>query len=115
MISLDDGVPEWARTAATLLIGAGAAKVLAVWLENRRLAQRDFRETLVARISELESCVGGLQTRVGNLRVEVAHLQERLKVEEETVDRLSLENDELRSRLQDREDLDGPADPLPRG
>ncbi len=109
MISLDDlGVPDWARTLATLALGAGGAKILAVWLENRRLSRKEYRETLleqlkaqVARIEDLESCVGGLQTRVGNLRVEVAHLQERLRVEEQTVERLRMENDELRGRLDD--------------
>ena len=106
MISLDDGVPYWARTLATLALGAGGAKVLAVWLENRRLMQKEYRETLLGRITELESCVAGLQTRVGNLRVEVAHLEERLEDEEERADRLSLENDELRARLQDRDDSD---------
>jgi hypothetical protein len=106
VISLDDGVPDWARTLATLALGAGGAKVLAVWLENRRLTQREYRETLISRIDELESCVSSLQTRVGNLRVEVAHLEERLVVEEERADRLELENDGLRSRLQDRDDPD---------
>ena len=111
MISLDDGIPDWARFVATLALGAGGAKVLAVWLENRRLAQKDYRETLLARIEDLESCVSGLQTRVGSLRVEIAHLEERLRVEEGDVERLQRENDELRARLQD----DGPPHPFARG
>lgn len=119
MISLDDGIPDWARTAATLLVGAGGAKMLAVWLENRRLSQKEYRETLLSRIEDLESCVAGLQARVGNLRVEVAHLEERLRVESSLVERLREENDALRARVQDREDLDGdpdgPAHPFARG
>ena len=119
MSLLEDGIPDWARTLATLALGAGGAKVLAVWLENRRLTRREYRETLLAqieqqlaRVEDLESCVAGLQTRVGSLRVEVAHLQERLRVEETAVERLRRENDELRARLQDALEARGDPDPL---
>jgi predicted nuclease with TOPRIM domain len=105
VISLEEGVPEWARTLATLALGAGGAKMLAVWLENRRLSQKEYRDTLLSRIEDLESCVAGLQTRVGSLRVEIAHLEERLRGEEDDVERLQRENDELRSRLDDPDPL----------
>ena len=115
MISLDDGVPDWARFVATLALGAGGAKVLAVWLENRRLTQKEYRDTLLARIEDLESCVSGLQTRVGSLRVEIAHLEEGLQRESEAAERLQVENDGLRARLQDLEDPNGPPHPFARG
>ncbi len=72
----DHDLPDWLRSAAMLLAGAGGAKMLAVWLENRRLGRQDYRETLLERVRELETVVSGLQTRVANLRVEVAHLEE---------------------------------------
>lgn len=98
MISADD-VPEWARTLATLALGAGGAKMLAVWLENRRLTRRDYRETLEERIKDLERQVGALFERVGNLRVEVAHLEGALQDERERSERLDQENSRLRDRL----------------
>lgn len=98
---IEDSVPEWLRTAATLLLGAGAAKILAIWLENRRLTSKDYRETLLERVRELEGVVSSLQTRVGNLRVEVAHLSSQLDEERELAERLRRENDELRARLED--------------
>lgn len=70
-----DYMPEWVKYLIATLLGGGAVKWLSVYLENRRLASKDFRETLLERIRELETVVGSLQTRIGNLRVEVAHLE----------------------------------------
>lgn len=98
MLSTDD-VPDWARSAITLLIGAGGAKMLAVWLENRRLLRKDYRETLERRIVDLERQLYSLSERVGNLRVEVAHLEEALNDEQERATRLEHENLALRARL----------------
>lgn len=106
MIDPQDPIPEWAKALVTLLVGAGGAKMLAVWLENRRLSNKDYRETLLERVRELESVVSSLQLRVGNLRVEMAHLEERLADESELVERLRAENDELRARLQDAVERD---------
>lgn len=94
-----DDIPDWARTGATLLLGAGAARLFGVWLENRRLATKDYRETLLERIQDLERQLNGLNERVGNLRVEVAHLEEALEDERERVERLDGENERLRARL----------------
>jgi chromosome segregation ATPase len=94
-----EDVPTWARTLATLALGAGGAKMLAVWLENRRLTQRDYRETLEDRIKDLERQVAGLFERVGSLRVEVAHLEEALEDEVERANRLDEDNARLRARL----------------
>jgi len=98
MLSPDE-LPGWARTALTLGLGAGAAKVLAVVLENRRLSKKDYRETLESRIRDLERQVAGLFERVGSLRVEVAHLEEALDDERERSERLDQENARLRARL----------------
>lgn len=49
--------------------------MLSVWLENNRLKSKDFRETLMSRINDLELSHSSMQTRIGNLRVEVAHLE----------------------------------------
>jgi len=55
--------------------GAGLAKLAAVWLENRRMTGRDFRETLIDRIEDLERQVASCQTRIGNLREHVGNLE----------------------------------------
>lgn len=70
-----DYLPEWVKYLVATLLGGGAVKWLSVYLENRRLASKDFRETLLERIRELEKVVGSLQVRIGNLRVEMAHLE----------------------------------------
>ena len=111
MIGLDEGVPGWARTLATLALGAGGAKILAVWLENRRLMQRDYRETLEGRIQDLERQVAGLFERIGNLRVEVARLEEDLENELERSERLDLDNARLRARLMEVDPGDYPDPP----
>lgn len=96
-----DEVPPWASTLATLALGAGGAKILAVWLENRRLTRRDYRETLEHRIRDLERQVSGLMERVGSLRVEIATLEAHLDEEHQRSERLDQENSRLRERLQE--------------
>lgn len=71
-----EGVPGWLQTTITLAVGAGGARLLAVWLENRRLANREYRDTMLARIRELEDRVDRLMREEGDLRVKVAHLEE---------------------------------------
>lgn len=97
-------LPPWVESAATLLLGAGAAKMLSVWLENRRLGRQEYRETLLNRVRELEKDISALQDRVGDLRAEQARLEERLEDEQREVERLRHENDELRCRLEDLSD-----------
>lgn len=78
-------LPGWVKTTATLFLGAGAARLLAVWLENRRLEKREYRDTLLTRIRELEVEIKGMNQTVRDLSVELAlvkdenaELQERL-------------------------------------
>ena len=78
-------LPEWLKTTATLILGAGAAKLLAVWLENRRLTKKEYRETLLERIRELEKTISEMYQAVTDLRVQVALLED--------------ENGELREKL----------------
>jgi len=96
-----DHIPGWVETLAGVAFGAGGVKLLGVWLENRRLSKKGFRETLLERIRELEQTVSSLQVRVGNLRVELAHMEERVDREIQNSEALRFENDELRSRLED--------------
>lgn len=70
-----DYLPEWAKISIAALFGAGGVRWFSVYLENRRLGRKDFRETLLERIRELEKVVSQLQRRMGNLRVEMAHLE----------------------------------------
>ena len=70
-----DYIPSWLAPVLGAVFGAGGLKMLSVWLENRRLTRKDYRETMLDRIRELEKIVGRLQVRIGNLRVEVAHLE----------------------------------------
>jgi len=81
----DDYLPEWAKLLIATALGAGGVKWFSAYLENRRLAKKDFRETLLERIRELEKVVANLQRRMGNLRVEMAHLE--------------VENQQMRRRL----------------
>lgn len=71
----DDYLPEWAKYGLSLVVGAGGVHWLKAILENRRLAKKEFRETLLERIRELEKVVASMQVRMGNLRVEMAHLE----------------------------------------
>jgi hypothetical protein len=86
-----EDIPEWLKAAVTLAFGAGAAKLLSIWLENKRLGKREYREFLLGRIRELEETIAELQQTVGDLRVQAAELR--------------MENVELRER-QNREDSD---------
>lgn len=78
-------LPGWLKSGLTLLLGAGAAKLLAVWLENRRLEKKDYRETLLTRIRELEALITRMQRTCTNHEVSIALLRD--------------ENSELRERL----------------
>lgn len=85
-------LPNWVKTGATLLLGAGAARLLAVWLENRRLAHKEYRETLLSRIRELELIVTAMHGQMTDLKVSLALLKE--------------ENEELRERLGNKDSPD---------
>jgi len=71
----NDYLPDWAKYLIATILGAGGVHWFRAYLENRRLARKDFRETLLDRVRELEKVVASLQTRMGNLRVEMAHLE----------------------------------------
>jgi hypothetical protein len=71
----EDYMPEWAKYIIATVLGAGGLHWFRAWLENRRLAKKDFRELLLDRIRELEGVVAQMQVRMGNLRVEMAHLE----------------------------------------
>ena len=79
-------IPAWAQAILAALFGAGGVKMLGVWLENRRLAKADFRETLLERIQSLEA---------SNLE-----LHERLQAQAERLGSLQSENDLLKRALQ---------------
>lgn len=75
-------LPSWIGTLLGIVFGAGGVRMVSVWLENKRLTRKDYRETLQeliqqqsVRIGELEQCVARLQVRIGNLRVEMVHLE----------------------------------------
>ncbi len=65
-------LPAWLKTTITLAIGAGGAKLLAVWLENRRLEKKEYRETLIGRIRELEEVISGMQESFTTMSVNLA-------------------------------------------
>lgn len=69
-------IPAWVKSLSTLLLGAGAAKLLAVWLENRRLEKKEYRETLLGRIRELEATITRMQTAHTETAVAVALLKD---------------------------------------
>lgn len=71
----EDYMPEWAKYIIATVLGAGGLHWFRAWLENRRLAKKDFRELLLDRIRELEKTVAHMQVRMGNLRVEMAHIE----------------------------------------
>jgi hypothetical protein len=78
-------LPGWLKTTITLLLGAGGAKLLAVWLENRRLEKKEYRDTLLGRIRELETTIQAMQASFTNMSVKLALVED--------------ENSELRDRL----------------
>jgi len=86
----NDYMPEWLKYVLTLVMGAGGVHYLRAVLENRRLANKDFREVMLDRIRELERVVSSLQRRMGNMRAEMAHLE--------------AENGQLRDRLGERDE-----------
>lgn len=86
----EDGLPSWVIPVITAVLGAGGVHWFRAWLENRRLSKKEFRETLLDRIHELETVVGQLQVRMGNLRVEMAHLE--------------VENQQLKRQLEEERD-----------
>jgi hypothetical protein len=71
----EDYLPEWAKFVIATVLGAGGLHWFRAWLESRRLAKKDFRELLLDRIRELEKTVAHMQTRMGSLRVEMAHIE----------------------------------------
>ena len=71
----DDYLPESLKLVLATIFGAGGVAFLRVWLENRRLSKKEFRETLLDRVRELEKVIAHMQKRMGNLRVEMAHLE----------------------------------------
>ena len=68
-------LPTWITHLVTLVLGAGGVAWLRIVLENRRLMRKDFRETLLERVRELEQVVARLQTRMGSMREEMGHLE----------------------------------------
>lgn len=70
-----DYLPESVKLILASVFGAGGVAFLRVWLENRRLSKKEFRETLLDRVRELEKVISSMQVRMGNLRVEMAHLE----------------------------------------
>lgn len=101
-----DYLPEWAKYLIATILGAGGVHWFSAWLENKRLAKKEFRETLLDRIRELEKVVASLQTRMGNLRVEMAHLEVENK---QLKRRLGMPVDECHADTQDQGASDGEA------
>lgn len=79
--------------------------MLSVWLENRRLGRKDYQEAMSVRIRDLEQSVSLLQTRMGNLRVEAAHLEVENRHLKRKISALETENDD--------QEKDGGADGQP--
>ena len=71
----DSDLPETLKLIISAVLGAGGVAWFRVWLENRRLSKKEFRETLLDRVRELEKVISHMQKRMGNLRVEMAHLE----------------------------------------
>ena len=70
-----DYLPETVKLIISAVLGAGGVAFFRVWLENHRLSKKEFRETLLDRVRELEKVISHMQKRMGNLRVEMAHLE----------------------------------------
>lgn len=66
---------DWLKTVATLALGAGGARILQVWFENRRLNTQSYRETLSNRIQDLERRIDVFQDTIGGLNVKIALLE----------------------------------------
>lgn len=69
--------PSWIKPTVTFLLGAGGAKLLAMWLESRRLEKKEYRDTLLGRIRELEGTINSMQTAWTEMNVEVALLRQQ--------------------------------------
>jgi cell division protein FtsB len=72
-------LPPWLKSGVTLLAGAGVAKLLAVWLENKRLEKSDYRDTLVGRIRELEDKIDEMHATNTRLAIKVNTLEDDLE------------------------------------
>jgi hypothetical protein len=98
-----EDLPGWARTTLMLLLGAGGARLLDVWLENRRLERKDYRDTLSTRIRVLEGDIADCHERSASLQERVGgrlrEAEEDRDAEFERVERLDEENARLRARL----------------
>lgn len=87
-----DYIPDWLKAGLTLVAGGGAVHYLKVWLENRRLSNSDFRQTLLDRIHGLETKIDDMHIEIGDLRVKLASeilekrmLERQLEVVQATV------------------------------
>ncbi len=85
-----DYLPGWVKTIITILLSGGAVKLLSVLLENRRLVKKDYRETMLSRITHLEQVIAQMQEAHTALSVKLALVTD--------------ENDELRAKIQSLED-----------
>ncbi len=108
MLPETDYLPETVKLVISAVLGAGGVAFFRVWLENRRLSKKEFRETLLDRVRELEKVIAHMQLRMGNLRVEMAHLETENKSMRRTLgcpDR-PIEEDDAHEQS-DRGDNDG--------
>lgn len=87
-------LPGWLKTTITLALGAGAARLLAVWLESRRLEKKEYRDTLLTRIRELELTIKAMQDSFTAMSVKLALVED--------------ENSELKERLKSHVQQDVP-------
>lgn len=83
-------IPAWVQGLIAFASSAGAVKLIAVWLENRRLAKGDFRETLLERIKDLEEAGQAMQAR--------------LEKQAQEIGRLTSENEAYRAHFQHQND-----------
>lgn len=77
-------IPDWAKCLGTAVLGAGGAQLLKVWLENRRLEKKEYRDTLLGRIKELEGVIATMQVTMTELSVKLAVvIEENRELKEE--------------------------------
>jgi len=69
-------LPAWLKTTITLILGAGGAKLASIWLENRRLEKKEYRDTLLGRIRELEDTISHMQESFTKMSVNLALAQD---------------------------------------
>lgn len=105
----DDYLPDWAKYLIATVIGAGGLHWFRAWLENKRLERKEFREILLDRIRELESVVACLQKRMGNLRVEMAHLEVENRQLKRELGLETMEVEHAHDETSDRDDDGEPA------